>query len=63
MWVVDRKSMTAHKRSVKAGEMSGALVNILEGLNQGEMIITAGVNHVRENMKVRPLDMRRGGGQ
>ncbi len=60
VWIVDRDAMRAHKKQVKIGTPADDGITILEGLEGGEMIITAGVKHVRENMKVRPLTSARG---
>ena len=60
VWVIDRDSMTPGKRAVKTGSLTGDNILVLEGLKPGEMIITAGVDFIRENMKVRTLDTRTG---
>jgi RND family efflux transporter MFP subunit len=60
VWVVDKSSMIAHTRAVKTGALTGDGIKVLDGLKSGEMIITAGVDHVRENMMVRPMESRTG---
>jgi multidrug efflux system membrane fusion protein len=61
VWTVDRKGMTASKKEVKVGDLTGESIRVLEGLKPGDMIITAGVDYVRHGMKVRPLDSKTGG--
>lgn len=60
VWVVDPGSMRASRRAVKVGQLSGADIIVLEGLDEGDMIISAGVNAVQEDMLVRPME-REGG--
>lgn len=60
VWVVDPDSMRVSRRAVKVGQLSGAEIAVLEGLNDGDVIISAGVNAVQEGMLVHP--MKREGG-
>jgi len=60
VWVVDPDSMRASRRAVKVGQLSGGEIAVLEGLNEGDVIISAGVNAVQEGMLVHP--MKREGG-
>jgi RND family efflux transporter MFP subunit len=62
VWVVDEASMKARKRNIKVGSLKGGSVTVVDGLKTGDMLVVAGANHVRENMKVRPLKDKRGGG-
>ncbi|WP_162301250.1 efflux RND transporter periplasmic adaptor subunit [Nitrincola tibetensis] len=55
VWTVDQQSR-ATLQPVDIGELVGDRVFIRSGLNAGEQIITAGVNSVREGMKVRPME-------
>ena len=41
MWVV-RNDKTIEKRPIKTGEISGSLIQVLEGLSPGERVITKG---------------------
>jgi multidrug efflux pump subunit AcrA (membrane-fusion protein) len=52
--------MRTSRRDVKVGPLTNQNIAILEGLNPGELIIAAGVNAVRENMWVRPMERERG---
>lgn len=55
VWVVDPQSSRVTQRSVRVGPVSGSNIVVLEGLQLGERIVTAGVNSLREGMLVRPL--------
>ncbi|MHC4982216.1 MAG: efflux RND transporter periplasmic adaptor subunit [Planctomycetota bacterium] len=55
VWVIDKDSMTVHKRQVRIGDMTGNNIIILGGLKSGEEIAIAGVSHLREGMEVRRL--------
>ena len=60
VWVVDPDTMRAARKAVQVGQLSGANIAILNGLNEGDIIISAGVNAVQEGMLVRPME-REGG--
>jgi RND family efflux transporter MFP subunit len=60
VWVVDPESMRTSRRDVKVGPLTGQTIAILEGLDAGELIISAGVNAVQEGMWVRPMKRERG---
>lgn len=60
VWVVDSDTLRATRRDVRVGQLSGDRIAILEGLEEGEMIISAGVNSVQEDMLVRPMQRERG---
>jgi RND family efflux transporter MFP subunit len=55
IWSVDPKTMQVSRIRVELGAMSGAKVQILKGLKQGDRIAISGVHQLREGMKVRPL--------
>jgi multidrug efflux pump subunit AcrA (membrane-fusion protein) len=55
VWIIDPDTMTVHKRAVEQGDMTGDSIRIRKGLNAGERIVTAGVNYLQEDMKVRLL--------
>ncbi len=60
VWVVDPETMRATDRSVRVGPISGNRISILSGLEEGELIIAAGVNFVQEGMLVREMRRERG---
>jgi RND family efflux transporter MFP subunit len=54
VWVVDADAMKVHKRPVKVGAVVGSEeVDILEGLQGGEVIVVAGLLKLHEGMPVR----------
>jgi RND family efflux transporter MFP subunit len=60
VWVVDPETMRASRRDVIVGQLTGSKIAIRDGLEEGEMIISAGVNAVEEGMWVRPMERERG---
>jgi len=57
VWVVKQPENTVHAREVTTGNLSGAdQIEILAGIESGEMIAIAGVSQLREGMQVRPVD-------
>ncbi|MET0068981.1 MAG: efflux RND transporter periplasmic adaptor subunit [Candidatus Thiodiazotropha sp.] len=57
-WVIDEQSMTVKSRKVKIGRLLGSRIEILEGLEPGERIVTAGTPFLLEDMEVRLLPER-----
>ncbi len=55
VWVVDEKSGTVHARKVKVGELTGSRIEVLEGVETGMRVVTAGTSYLAEGMKVRLL--------
>lgn len=55
VWVMDEEKREPKKRIIKLGSLKGDEVEVISGLNNGELIITAGVHQIEENMKVRIL--------
>ncbi|MGH9676680.1 MAG: efflux RND transporter periplasmic adaptor subunit, partial [Candidatus Acidiferrum sp.] len=60
-WVITSGAI-AERRPVKVGQASGGTIAIIDGLQPGERIAVAGVNFLREGMKVRDLGGALGGG-
>ena len=57
VWVVDPNDITVSKRVVKLGTISGSgNVEIIEGLSDGERIVTAGVSKLYESQKIRLIN-------
>ena len=61
-WVLG-SDQTVTRRPVKTGEVSGGQIEILGGLQPGDRIAVAGMNFLREGMKVRDLGNALGGSQ
>jgi RND family efflux transporter MFP subunit len=53
VWVVDTANGTVHRRPVKVLRFDAESVTIAEGLKDGEVIVTAGINSLAEGEKVR----------
>jgi len=60
VWIVDPDSMRTSRRDVKVGPLTGQNIAILEGLEPGELIVSAGVNAVQEGMWIRSMERERG---
>ncbi len=57
VWVINRDSMIVSKRRVRQGGIAeGAMATVLDGLEPGEMVVSAGVNHLQDGVTVRPLN-------
>jgi RND family efflux transporter MFP subunit len=56
VWIVDEQSQTLSRRAVKTGALTDRGIQVLEGLEPGEWIVTAGVNAAKEGQKVRILE-------
>lgn len=52
VWVINPDTMTAHARTVELGELAGEEVEIVAGLESGELIATTGVTQLAEGMQV-----------
>jgi len=55
VWVVTPSDQTAIHKAVRIGNLAGDLIEIIDGLEPGDVIITAGLDQLSEGMKVRPL--------
>ncbi len=52
-WVIDERQMTVSPRPVKVGRLLGEEIEVLDGLQAGERVVTAGTPFLVEGMKVR----------
>ena len=52
---MDAKTETVGARTVTLGEAGPLGVKVLQGLTQGEIIVTAGVQHLRAGARIRPI--------
>lgn len=52
VWVVEEPGMTVSRREVKIGELTPVGLSVLEGLQRGDRVVTAGVHSLRENQQV-----------
>ncbi|BBN83291.1 acriflavin resistance protein [Pseudoalteromonas sp. A25] len=60
VWVYDESTQLLHKRAVLIGKMHHQDIEVTSGLNGGEIIVGAGVHHLKEGLKVRPWTKERG---
>jgi membrane fusion protein, multidrug efflux system len=59
VWVVDPKSLTVSLRNVEVARNDPATVAISEGLDTGEIVVTAGTQALHPGQKTRLLDSAR----
>lgn len=55
VWVVDRRSQTVSLRNINVERYEAASALIAQGLDTGDVVVTAGVQTLRPNQKVRLL--------
>lgn len=55
VWIVDADGRVS-RRAVVTGDVSGAMIAVLSGLQAGERIVSVGIAALREGMRVRPLE-------
>ncbi len=53
VWVVDENTSTVKKNPVSLGPISGDEVSITKGLKNGDRVVVAGADRLKENMRVR----------
>lgn len=56
VWVVQPEALTLSRRTVRLGEQVDGAVWVVEGLKDGEEILTAGVHFVRDGQTIRRAD-------
>lgn len=55
LWIFNPDTSEVEPRAVRTGAVEGNSVLVFEGVSAGEQIVTAGVNALREGMRVRPM--------
>ncbi len=58
VWLFDAKTGTVALRNVAVGNSDAAMVQVASGLNNGDMVVTAGVQALRPGQKVRLLETK-----
>lgn len=53
IWVVNPDNATVESRAVTIGKLDAAGLEILEGVKPGDIVVTRGVHHLKEGLKVR----------
>ena len=56
VWVIDPSEHTVQRRPVRVGTYGDDRVPVLEGLSASDWVVAAGVQILREGLKVRPVD-------
>lgn len=56
VWLVDENTMQVSKRQVTVAEGVGDSINILDGLQAGDVIVGAGASYLSEGLEVRPWE-------
>ncbi len=56
VWMVDAQKETVHARPVSVADYSGVSVRIADGLKPGDIVVTAGTQFMREDLKVKLPD-------
>src|SRR5262249_34160510 len=54
VWIVDPNSQTVHKQEVKLEPTHENCVHVLDGLKNGDWVVTAGTSFLSEGQKVIP---------
>ncbi|WP_046005255.1 efflux RND transporter periplasmic adaptor subunit [Pseudoalteromonas rubra] len=60
VWVYNPDTQLVSKRSVQPGQLRQQGFEIQSGLKPGDIIVSAGVHHLKEGLKVRPWTKERG---
>ena len=55
VWRVDPETETVEQVPVQVGEVRGETIVVTEGLETGDVVVTAGLSSLRPGMKVRPI--------
>lgn len=53
VWVVDEKAMTVSRVRVEVGEAAGDTVPVIQGIDAGTRVVTAGVNSLSDGQKIK----------
>ena len=60
VWVFDTDTGIVSMRQIQIGQMRQSGIEVKSGLQAGEIIVSAGVHHLKEGLKVRPWTKERG---
>ncbi|MGO4135431.1 efflux RND transporter periplasmic adaptor subunit [Rhizobium brockwellii] len=58
VWTVDRDTATVHGRGIKVADFTGDGVHVTEGLDTGDLVVSAGTQFMSENLKVKVPDQQ-----
>ncbi len=59
VWQID-DTLKVFKQGVRVGEISGDMLQILDGIDVGDQIVAAGVSYLKEGQQIRPFTKERG---
>ena len=57
VWILDPEAMTVSQREVTIGRMTGDMIQVTDGLDGGEEIISVGAPYLAEGMLVTRMKM------
>ncbi len=60
VWLYDDKTQLVSSRVVELGQLRSDGIEVISGLSRNDVIVAAGVIHLKEGMKVKPLVWQRG---
>lgn len=60
VWLYDGNKQRVFSRVVELGQLRSNGVEVVEGLSRGDVVVVAGVMHLKEAMRVKPLVWQRG---
>ena len=60
VWVIDPASQRAQRRKVRVGSITGESIVVFEGVETGDMVVSAGVHSIQPEMLLRPMERERG---
>jgi len=55
VWIVDMATNVVTKRTIAVGEVTGADIQVLDGLLAGDTVVSAGVTRLQDGMTIRPI--------
>ncbi|MDR9777464.1 efflux RND transporter periplasmic adaptor subunit [Rhizobium hidalgonense] len=58
VWTVDRDTATVHGRDIKVADFTGDGVHVTDGLDIGDLVVSAGTQFMSENLKVKVPDQQ-----
>ena len=55
VWKLNAATMTVSRANITLGQLSGAEVEVIKGLESGDRIAVSGIQNLREGMQIREL--------
>ena len=55
VWKLNAATMTVSRANITPGQLSGAEVEVIKGLESGDRIAVSGIQNLREGMQIREL--------